>query len=313
MDKLIDITSYPVRAILKELLQDKTTKKNIIWATDNYADRGEGFHDTEQITVQNLLIHPDVIKTRIEKSGEEQQARTRKKAEVFTPVWLCNEMNNHLDKDWFGRTDVFNSEKDDHTWEVIEEKIAFPKKKSRSWKHYVDSRRLEITCGEAPFLVSRYDAATGRFMEATKARIGLLDRKLRIVNENTEDYDTWVTWTIRAFESVYGYEYQGDNVLLARANLLLTFVEYYEERWQTHPDARLLKIIANRIVWNIWQMDGLKNTAPRGKRGKEFYQDSLFEVRSDVETSEDEIDIVPCKIYDWRSKVTILFEKIKEM
>lgn len=311
MDKLIDITSYPIRAVLKELLQDKTTKKNIIWATDNYASRGEGFQDTEEITVTALLTHADAIKTRIEKSGKEQQARTRKKAEVFTPIWLCNQMNNYLDEEWFGRKDVFNIEKEDHTWETIAEKIEFPKKKS--WKRYIDSRRLEITCGEAPFLVSPYDASTGKPIEPPIRRIGLLDRKLRVVNENTDDYETWVKWTIRAFESVYGYEYQGDNLLLARANLLLTFVEYYKERWQENPNHRLLKMIVHRIAWNIWQMDGLKDTAPRGKRGKVFYQDSLFDVGIDGEDSQDELESIPCKIHDWRSKVTILFKKLKEM
>ena len=48
----------------------------------------------------------------------------------------------------------------------------------------------------------------------------------------TEDKDEWCNWTTRAFQSVYGYEYQGDNLLLARANLLLSFVEYYFERWK---------------------------------------------------------------------------------
>ena len=38
MGKLIDFDSYPVRTTLRILLQDKTTKKNIIWAT-----RGNGF------------------------------------------------------------------------------------------------------------------------------------------------------------------------------------------------------------------------------------------------------------------------------
>lgn len=29
----------------------------------------------------------------------------------------------------------------------------------------MDSRRLEITCGEAPYLVSRYDASAGEYNE----------------------------------------------------------------------------------------------------------------------------------------------------
>ena len=34
MSKLIDLTTYPIRNVLSILLQDKTTKKNIIWATE---------------------------------------------------------------------------------------------------------------------------------------------------------------------------------------------------------------------------------------------------------------------------------------
>ena len=311
MDKLIDITSYPVREVLKFLLMDKTTKKNIIWATDNYAELGEGFQDKQQITISTLLMHSDVIKARIEKSEEEQQVRTRKKAEVFTPVWLCNQMNNHLDAEWFGRENVFNIENNDHTWTVVQEKVEFPKKKT--WKRYVDSRRLEITCGEAPFLVSRYDAATGDLIEPPKRRIGLLDRKLRIVNENTDDYETWVKWTIRAFESVYGYEYQGDNLLLARVNLMLTFLDYYKERWQYDPDKRLLEIIANRIAWNLWQMDGLKDTVPLGKPYEKYHQESLFEMTLDIGDTNEELEALPCKIHNWRSKESVLFHSLKEI
>ena len=42
-------------------------------------------------------------------------------------------------------------------------------------------------------------------------RIGILDRKLRVVNENTDTEEDWMNWCIRAFQSVYGYEFQGDN------------------------------------------------------------------------------------------------------
>lgn len=33
---LIDFNFYPVRLSLKSLLKDKSTKKNIIWATNTY-------------------------------------------------------------------------------------------------------------------------------------------------------------------------------------------------------------------------------------------------------------------------------------
>ena len=200
----------------------------------------------------------------------------------------------------------------DSTWTVSEGKIEFPPKKK--WQHYVDSRRLEITCGEAPYLVSRYDVSTGELIVPPMRRIGMLDRKLRIVNENTEGYDEWLKWTLRAFEACYGYEYQGDNVLIARINLLLTFTEYYEERWERRPDDKLLRQMANKIAWNIWQMDGLKDTVPLGKPYEEFRQITLFDMFGDMgDEKDDEPDAVPCRIFDWRSKNSILFKKLKEM
>ena len=33
------------------------------------------------------------------------------------------------------------------------------------------------------------------------------------------------------FQSVYGYEYQGDNLLIARMNLLYTLADYIEAKW----------------------------------------------------------------------------------
>lgn len=306
MSELIAITEYPVAPVLKLLLKDKTTGKNIIWATDTYANLGDGLKDRQQISEATLLLHPDLIKPRIAKSQEDQQSRTRKKAEVFTPVWLCNEMNSYCDEDWFGRKNVFNIENSDHTWDVVQDKIEFPK--GKTWKSYVDSRRLEITCGEAPFLVSRYDAATGNLIEPPKRRIGILDRKLRIVDENTESYEDWLKWTVRAFEAVYGYEYQGDNLLIARVNLLMTFVDYYRYRWGKDPDVKLLRTLANKIAWNIWQMDGLSDTVPMGRPYEEYHQMSLFE---DAEEKTEEA--APCcKIYNWRRGNSLLFKKLKE-
>ena len=311
MEKLIDISSYPVANVLDLLLADKSTKKNIIWATDTYEEFGEGFTDKVQMDANALLRRTDIIRPRIQKSQEAQAQRTRKKAEVFTPAWLCNRMNNHCDEDWFGRTGVFNTENEDHTWTVTERKIEFPM--GKKWQHYVDSRRLEITCGEAPYLVSRYDVSTGELIVPPKRRIGMLDRKLRIVNENTDTYDDWLKWTVRAFEACYGYEYQGDNVLIARSNLLLTFLDYYEERWERKPDGKLLEQLANKIAWNIWQMDGLKDTVPLGKPYEEFRQLTLFDTFGLEDEGENVLEAVPCRIFNWRSKSSLKFMDIKEM
>ena len=309
MEKLIDIGRGPVSSFLDLLLADKSTKKNIIWATDTYESLGHGFTDKEQMDQTLLLQHADLIKPRIQKTQEAQAERTRKKAEVFTPAWLCNTMNNYCDEEWFGRKNVFNIENDDCTWTVIEEPIEFPK--GKTWKQYVDSRRLEITCGEAPYLVSRYDVSTGELIFPLKKRIGQLDRKLRIVNENTCDYNEWVKWTIRAFEASYGYEYQGDNLLIARVNLLLTFIEYYTDRWGYEPDIKLIHLIANKIAWNIWQMDGRQDTVPLGKPYERYQQLTMLETTPDMSECEEKRKDVPCRVFNWRSKFSLEFQEIK--
>ena len=306
MEKLIDFESYPIKIALKVLLQDKTTKKNIIWATDSYASFGEAYTDKSQITESQLTnTNYEIIQPRILKDMEQQMQRTRKSAEVFTPAWICNKMNNFCDEDWFGYKNVFNRQAE-HEWISTEKAVEFPK--GKTWKNYVDSRRLEITCGEAPYLVSRYDASTGERIDIPK-RIGILDRKLRIVNENVEDESEWMEWAVRAFQSVYGYEYQGDNLLIARINLLMTFVEYMEYKWHRQPEKKELQKIANIISWNIWQMDGLKGTVPMGIMKEEFHQMSLFEAFQEEE-EEDSASEVRCRIYDWRRDNSVLYLKL---
>src|SRR5699024_2142242 len=122
-----------------------------------------------------------ILEPRTSKSEEAQFERTKKKAEVFTPSWIVNQMNNFCDEEWFKRKNVFNIQKD-KSWEIVKEKVVFPENKT--WKNYIDSTRLEITYGEAPYLVSRYDVSTGEMLVPTIIRMGILDRKLRIVNEN---------------------------------------------------------------------------------------------------------------------------------
>jgi hypothetical protein len=245
------------------------------------------------------------------KNQEQQQARTRTKAEVFTPSWICNKMNNHCDEEWFGRSNVFNVETE-QGWTVNTERILF--KEPNDWKKYVDSRRLEITCGEAPYIVSRYDAATGEPIKISD-RIGILDRKLRVVNENTDNEKDWFTWTLRAYQSVYGYEFQGDNLLIARINLLVTFVDYMQDAWNRKPTEKELQKIVNVIVWNFWQMDGMTGQIPFGKIKKaETAQYSIFdfivsdELQNDVETEQCDTD---CRIFDWRSNKSITYKSMR--
>ncbi len=254
------------------------------------------------------LYNQGIFVPRNLKSKEKQNERTRKNAEVFTPSWVINKMNNFCDEQWFGTKNVFNVENNDNTWTTINEIISFNGEKK--WKDYIDSRRIEITCGEAPYIVSRYDVTTGEVLKINN-RIGILDRKLRIVNENTKDKINWLKWAYRAYESVYGYEYQGDNLLLARINLLQSFIDYYYYRFNEMPEKRSIDRIIEIITWNFWQMDGLKDSCPTEKSVEKFEQLSL-DYFFENNTEENKNEIIYCKIKDWRSKTIIQYKNIKK-
>ena len=95
--------------ILETLLSDRTTGENIIWATDDYAERGDGYTFHQHILPELITgKNKDVIQPCVAKKEEERRSRSRKMAEVFTPSWVCNKMNNGVDEKWFGRIPVFN-------------------------------------------------------------------------------------------------------------------------------------------------------------------------------------------------------------
>lgn len=166
--------------LLRILLIDKTTKKYIRWATDNYVSLGEDYSAGVEIKPEFITgAYTNVIQPRVAKSQAEQMKRTRDKAEVFTPCWICNEQNNLVDDAWFGRKNAFNT-CDGDSWKVTDGVIAFPNNKT--WQQYVDARRLEISCGEAPYLVSRYNTVTGEPIQV-RDRIGILDRKFNMIKK----------------------------------------------------------------------------------------------------------------------------------
>ncbi len=273
--------------ILLILLKDSSTGKNILWATDDYKDLGIGFAADDEITLPAITgAHGNLIKPRALKSKEEQGARTRNMAEVFTPLWICNKQNNLADNAWFGRENVFNTECGTD-WQATEGKIAFPSEDgANGWRAYIASKRLEITCGEAPYLASRYDTMTGEIVPLEK-RIGLLDRKLRVINERTRNLKDrerakkrWLELATLAVRSIYGFEWAGDNILLARENLLFTVADYYAAKFGDALDMEMLEHFAEIISWNIWQMDGLKAVVPNSchdyKKERQAVSPNLF-------------------------------------
>ena len=260
MSFLVDIKEDSwSKKVLANLLIDRTTGANIIWATDDYEALGIDYYEKNEIMPELITgDYSEVIQPRSLKSKQDQTIRTKDMAEVYTPSWVCNEQNNLIDEAWFERKNIFNKS-DGKSWIITKEKIVFPK--GKNWKDYVDEKRLEITCGEAPYLVSRYDTVTGEPIEVEK-RIGLLDRKLRIVNENTTSEEEWLKWVKRAYQSIYGFEFQGDSLLLARENLLISFCDYLHDRFNRDATEKELLEISKIISWNIWQMDGITFTIP---------------------------------------------------
>lgn len=249
LEKMIDTKQHSQNIDIKEdcllrkgelleiLLKDKTTNKNIIWATDSYEKKGKRFSPLSPMT-SDLVTgrYGDLIQPRAAKSKEEQIIRTREKAEVFTPLSIVKKMNEACD-----------------TEEVRED----------NWQEYIALLKLEITCGEAPFIVSRYDPVSDKQeLLPLEDRVGFLDKKLSVVSKYCHTQEDWIKWATIAFQSSYGFEWQGDNLLIARENLLYTFIDYYQDKFDEVPSLELQKEVAEIIVWNIFQMDGLKYVIP---------------------------------------------------
>lgn len=283
--------------ILKLLLADRTTGKNIIWATGDYKSLGKKYGRQEEITSDLLKINLHVIQSRFSKSAQNKKNRVREKAEIFTPAWLCNEQNNLIDEVWFGRANVFNVvDAKNHLWYRTQDKISFDGDKD--WEDYVTDKRLEIACGEAPYLVSRYDTVTGKDIPLEN-RIGMLDRKFRVVFENTSTESDWLEWSLTALKSIYGYEFQGDNLFLARKNIFKTYIDYYRQRFNDEPDKDLLAEVAEIISWNLWQMDGRTNMIPYAKN-----YDDIFNQNTDEKFY--------CKVKDWKENKILYFDEHKK-
>ncbi len=292
-ESIIDIKEnnlFRKGSLLKILLIDRTTKKNIIWATDSYEKFGKEFLCDKKITPKlvtgkyNLLIQP-----RAAKSLEEQRHRTKDKAEVFTPLNVVDQINKSVDT-------------------VVTK---------NNWQEYVKKLKLEITCGEAPFIVSRYNPTsnTGKFIKLEN-RVGFLDKKLKVVSKYCDNKKEWLFWAKEAYKSSYGYEWQGDNVLLARENLLYTLIDYYQFKFDQKPSLKIQEEFAEIISWNIFQMDGLKYVVPMSCKSDSITQATIYSGSTVVLEKECE----GCrlnnpeihngdysKIMDWKRNKTIRF------
>lgn len=273
--------------LFKILLCDRTTRKNIIWATKTYELLGREFGPKESIKVKSITgKNASLIRPRIEKFKYEQLERTKGKAEVFTPLWIVKKQNDIADQEFL---DV-------------------------SVEEYVSKNWMEITCGEGPYMVSRYDSVTGERVPIEE-RVGFVDRKLRRINQEFWDEKKWFKYVKKAYQTSFGYEFQGDSLLIARENLLYTFIDYYLEKFDRQPDIKLQKEIAKIISYNVFQMDGLSYKIPYS--GKNFQleylnQINLFEEKSNqkvLKLEKENVDIF-AKIRNWEKNKMIDFKSL---
>ncbi|MCK9183317.1 MAG: hypothetical protein M0P13_10650, partial [Fibrobacteraceae bacterium] len=151
-------------------------------------------------------------------------------------------------------------------------------------------------------------------------RIGILDRKLRVVNENCDTREAWLEAAGTALKSTYAYEWQGDSLLIARESILYAVLDNFCLKFDDVPDLESIKKFAGIISWNVWQMDGLKCVIPCSCKSKEvteepdLFADPADRVKTRIEPCEgcakDNIrkhNGIYCKIMDWEAGKQIKF------
>ncbi|MGO4961432.1 Eco57I restriction-modification methylase domain-containing protein [Jeotgalibaca porci] len=269
-------------SLLSLLLKDHTTGKNIKWGTDSYNNHGYSFRYDQEIKVDLITgWYEGFIRPRVDKDIDIQLERQRNRAEVFTPSWVIK----------------------------LQVDAALKDLEELSLVDFIKTKWLEITCGEAPYMVNRYDMETGEVIPL-KDRSGFIDVKFKKLNQEIEPEEEWLKLAVEIYKASYGYEYQGDSLLLARENLILTFIDNYFYMFGAFPKEKTLLEITKIISFNVFQMDGLTYEVPHsdGESRDNDTQLSLFE---EIELKE---NITPelAKIKLWNKNKLVDIKKISE-
>ncbi|WIM81513.1 restriction endonuclease [Gallibacterium anatis] len=291
LPRAVDISETKIREempeILNILLLNRSTSsksqktQNIIWANDNYIALDKNLYAPTAQILPELITgkNGQVIMPRALKSMKLQKERTKFKAEVFTPLFIVKKQNDVLEESYLN---------DD-----LETYIK------RTW--------LEIACGEAPYIASRYDMETGDFIELEN-RVGFLDRKLQRINQECKTRFQWKKFTTLAYQASYGFEWNGDSLLLARENLLYTCQDYYLAKWQEEIPYDFLKKIARIISYNLFQMDGIERTLPL--EGEDEKQGELDLFPSKKNNSSVSFKRHRIKIMNWKTQKLEFFDEV---
>ena len=267
-------------SLLNILLKDRTTKRNIKWASPSYKGMGKPFHAEREIRAALITgKYGTIIQPRVEKSKQKQELRTKKRAEVFTPAWLVDKQIRMVERET-GTMD-FNS--------------------------YIRRKCLELACGEGPYMVTRYDSTTGEMIPISE-RVGFLDRKLQRIMSYTDGETEFIDYCIAAYETSYGYEFQGDSLLLARENLLLTFCEYYQYKFNCKPDIKTTKRIEQIISYNVIQMNGITLEIPYSVINDVLVPMDIFNQNAELEVGKHRA----AAIKDWHRNEMITIESISK-
>ena len=96
------------------------------------------------------------------------------------------------------------------------------------------------------------------------------DHKLQVIDRHAKSKKEWLEYAEIALKATYGYEWQGDNLIIARENLLLTLEDFYRDFCTNKLKLKSIQYLmedqlecfAEIISWNIFQMDGLKYVVP---------------------------------------------------
>lgn len=267
------------KSLLQILLKDRTTKRNIVWASPSYKHLGKYFAENQSIQLKSIIgRYRSMIQPRVEKKKYDQVLRTRRRAEVFTPSWLV-----------------------DKQVQIVESELG-----NLSLEEYIRTCWMELACGEAPYIVTRYDSITGKVIPLDQ-RVGFLDRKVQRISQEVDTEEEFIQWSKLAYQAAYGYELQGDSLLLARENLLFTFYEYYDNKFGHEPDIKTGRQIADIISYNIVQMNGLTKRTPYSA-DSDAEQLDLFDTVNDETDHGDKFTLTK----NWLTKEYVIIDEISK-
>jgi len=287
--------------ILSILLKDYTTGKNILWGTDNYTGLGAGFCADDSIDKKDVggynsnFIHPVIAKegeartediisfvkniiSLVPDNEEEEPIKEIIDGNlVYTSDTIVDENEENAEKPekinfFYQSSSIEKAEKF-----LPYETAYFAVKPDNPINYNLISKQFFVkNCGEGQYFVTRYDNTTGKTISISE-RGGIVDKKLSSLGNDLAE-DEWQNWAKDAYRSVYGYEFCGTKLLIARANLLLTYEEYYEDVFGLPITEKDLKEVANIIIRNIIQADGKKGVIPYSCGENKAVQLSFFDM-----------------------------------